>query len=310
LKRVINIIDEHDTKKPLFLYWAPHNLHQPLEVPQNILDQFSFIDNPYRQLYSAMAFYIDSAIGKVVQELKNKKLYDNTLIVVASDNGGPVYFRGTAGANNYPLKGGKVYLWEGGVRVNALASGGLIPKSVHGTKVEGLIGIEDWYTTFCGLAGVDSFDKSAAEVGLPPVDGIDVWPLISGKNLTGPRTEILLGTQTFQNTTVGGIISGRYKLITGLQEMSGWQGPFFPNSTFWEAELALQNCGNGCLFDIYADPTEHFDLAKSNPTTAAELLAKIQEAQKTVFDPYRGQADPRACEAVRGKNKGFWGPFL
>ena len=46
------------------------------------------------------------------------------------------------------------------------------------------------YTTFCGLAGVDPTDERAAAAGLPPVDGHDLWPLISGANATSPRTEV------------------------------------------------------------------------------------------------------------------------
>ena len=45
--------------------------------------------------------------------------------VFTSDNGGPVYFGGAAGANNYPLRGGKTSNYQGGIRVNAFASGGI-----------------------------------------------------------------------------------------------------------------------------------------------------------------------------------------
>ena len=48
--------------------------------------------------------------------LKQKKMYDNTVIFFSSDNGGPIYDNGSAGANNYPHKGGKASNWEGGIR--------------------------------------------------------------------------------------------------------------------------------------------------------------------------------------------------
>ena len=61
-------------------------------------------------------------------------------------------------ANNFSLKGGKVSDWQGGVRVNAFASGGYLPKNMRGKKSDGYIHIADWYSTFSSLAGVDPTD--------------------------------------------------------------------------------------------------------------------------------------------------------
>ena len=44
---------------------------------------------------------------------KRKGMWDDLLIVFSADNGGPIYNNGSAGANNYPLKGGKMNNWEG-----------------------------------------------------------------------------------------------------------------------------------------------------------------------------------------------------
>ena len=55
-----------------------------------------------------MVNWLDTAIHNVTDLLKTKQMYDSTLIVFSSDNGGPVYFGGGAGANNWPLRGGKV----------------------------------------------------------------------------------------------------------------------------------------------------------------------------------------------------------
>ena len=85
----------------------------------------------------------------MVDALKQKGMWDNVLFVASSDNGGPI--SSSKGANNYPLKGGKTSDWQGGVRVNAFASGGYLPESMHGKKTEGYIHIADWYSTFCSL---------------------------------------------------------------------------------------------------------------------------------------------------------------
>lgn len=55
--------------------------------------------------------------------------------VVIGDNGRAVYSGG--GANNYPLKGGKLSDWQGGVRVNAFVAGGYLPEKMQGLKLTG-----------------------------------------------------------------------------------------------------------------------------------------------------------------------------
>lgn len=47
-------------------------------------------------------------------------------------------------ANNWPLKGAKFSNWEGGTRVNALVSGGLVPPARRGAIEEGFTAIDDW----------------------------------------------------------------------------------------------------------------------------------------------------------------------
>lgn len=128
------------------------------------------------------------------------------LPLLALSNGGPVYYNGSAGANNYPLRGSKGANFEGehfflelqsgiaygshhsirssapgGVRVNALVSGGAIPPAQRGTIRTGLICGWDWYATLAYLAGVDPTDHAAAAAGLPAVDGINVWNYLIGE---------------------------------------------------------------------------------------------------------------------------------
>ncbi len=75
-----------------------------------------------------MIKYLDDVLGSIVQALKDRGMWDSLLLVVSADNGGPI----GGGANNYPLKGGKSSDWQGGVRVNAFASGGFIPETQKG----------------------------------------------------------------------------------------------------------------------------------------------------------------------------------
>ena len=55
-----------------------------------------------------MVSFADAAVGNVTADFKAKGMWDDMLVVFSSDNGGPIYNNGSAGANNYPLKGGKM----------------------------------------------------------------------------------------------------------------------------------------------------------------------------------------------------------
>ena len=301
-QHLLDIITNHDTDTPLFLYYAPHIVHTPLQVPMSYFNKFDFIDNKDRRYYHAMVNYLDDVVGDVVAALKSRGMWDNLLFVTSSDNGGPEYPGG--GANNYPLRGGKLTDWQGGIRVNAFVSGGFLPEKMRGTKTEGYIHLADWYGTFCGLAGVDMTDKRAAAANLPPVDSLDMWPLISGKTTTSPRTEIY--------ASINALISGDYKILTGKMEQAGWTGPQYPNQTKPSGGIAASvNCGStGCLYNIKLDPEERTNLASTMPDVLKEMQMKMAKMGSTYFNPKRGKQWPGACQTAVEKYGNFWGPFL
>ena len=301
--RLLSVITDHDPSEPFFLYYAPHIVHGPYQVPEKYLKKFDFIRNELRQVYRAMVNYLDDVVGELVQALKTKGMWDNTLFVVSSDNGGPI--SNGAGANNYPLKGGKHSDWQGGVRVNTFASGGYLPDDMRGKKTEGYIHIADWYATFCALAGVDPTDTQAAKASLPPIDSLNMWPLISGQNSTSPRVDIPISMTT--------LISGNYKILMGNNGKAGWTGPVYPNNTNPDGGIdAREHCGkrHGCLYDIINDPGEHKNLASQMPHKLKKMRKKLRKYQVTHFNPNRGEKSPAACEAALNEYGGFWGPFI
>lgn len=226
-------------------------------------------------------------------------MWDHLLFITSSDNGGPIF----QAANNYPLRGSKHSDWQGGVRVNAFVSGGYLPEEMRGQRTDGYIHIADWYATLCGLAGVDPTDDAAAKAKLPPIDSLDVWPLISGMNATSPRTDIPISHNM--------LISGDYKIITGDVDYSAWTGPQFPNTTTTSKQVHITaHCGDGCLFNVKHDPYEYDNLASSMPDILAQMQKKLQKYQQTYFNPDRGSGSPEACKTALNKYGGFWGPFL
>lgn len=263
-------------------------------------------------------------------------LLRSALIVFTSDNGGPVYFGGNGGANNYPMRGGKTSNFQGGIRVNAWASGGLIPAPMRGRKLEGLGAVWDWYATFAELAGVDPADRSAAAAGLPPVDSVSLWPYLSGAAPASARKALPIGSTSCANqsaadqeclnhwgwgdveTVVAGLIEdagadGIWKLLLGEQTMDGWQGPMYPNASTKKDDFSFTDaftarCGAaGCLFRVDVDPAEHHDLlghgAAPNASVtarAARMMAALREHNATTFSPERGpgEDDPRVSDAA------------
>ncbi len=178
----IRLLDKHDPSKPLYVYLAWNNVHDPNEAPQSYVDMHGSIQNKGRKNLAAMVSALDDSITAVVQKLKDKGMWDNTLLVFTTDNGGNL---GGSGIN-YPLRGGKYTFWQGGVRGNAFVGGGLIPESLRGTTWAGAAHAADWYSTFASMAGIESSDSGP----LAP-DGVDLSKaLLSGD--ASPRSEVVI----------------------------------------------------------------------------------------------------------------------
>ena len=133
--------------------------------------------------------------------------------------------------------------------MNAFVSGGYLPEKMRGQKMTGYIHLADWYATFCAIAGVDPKDERAAKNNLPPIDSMNMWLLISGETTESPRKNIPASHKT--------MISGDYKILTGIVIQASWTGPQYPNKTRPAAGIilyAFQDCDSkGCLYNIKED---------------------------------------------------------
>ena len=162
---------------------------------------------------------------------------------------------------------------------------------------------------------MDVADARGAAAGLPPVDGINLWPLLSGANSTPPRTEIVLGStstgdQGFGDTIVQGYVnaSSGLKILVGGLGWSSWPGPQSPDGA---GNLNVYyNCSPACLFDVLSDPSERVDLAAAAPKTVAAMLAHLAELNAGVFSPNRGHGDDKAACAAALAAGGFLAPFV
>lgn len=175
---------------PFFIYWATPIPHAPLQAPQKWVDYYveKFGDEePYlgnkgyfphrypRAAYAAMVSYFDENVGKLVQQLKDLGLYENTLIVITSDNGA-TYNGGTESPwfnSGGPFKSeygwGKGFTHEGGIRTPMVASW---PNKIKaGGKSDHISAFWDVMPTLCEIAGVEVPEGS---------DGISYLPTLTG----------------------------------------------------------------------------------------------------------------------------------
>jgi arylsulfatase A-like enzyme len=163
---------------PFFLslhYTAPHwpwETRDDAHLAEEVKDNLFHLNGGNIETYRRMIHHMDEGIGKLVDALKKNGLFDNTLIVFTSDNGGERF------SDNWPLVGGKMDLTEGGIRVPWIAhwpdqipAGGV--SSQHCMTM-------DWSATMLDVGG-----------GLPdpawPIDGVSLREILSSPKVTFER---------------------------------------------------------------------------------------------------------------------------
>ena len=158
-------------------------------------------------------------------------------------------------------------------------------------------------------------DPRAAAAKLPGVDSIDMAGfLLNGTaESASPRTEIPLDCNFHGECA---LISGNFKLLQGAVTNAAWSGPVSPNASTGPMAPVFKRytaqCGDGCLYDIVADPGEHFDLASSpqHGATLRALQARARALNASTFRPDRGGHDFAAeCNAA-AKAGNFFAPWL
>ncbi len=180
-----------DAGKPFFIYLSFYAVHGPIQTTEELWskyrDKISDLgltgkdgfhidgmlpvrnqqDNP---VYAGLIEQMDRAIGRVLRQLKDLGLDDNTIIIFTSDNGG-VVSGDSYSTSLVPLRGGKGRAWEGGIRVPFIVH---LPhmkeKVVSDTPVSGI----DIYPTIVDYAGGKVED----------VEGISLRPLLDGNGLS------------------------------------------------------------------------------------------------------------------------------
>ena len=88
-KRAELLIENHDPNTPMFLYVPFQAVHGPIQVPQVYEDMYQNVNNEDRRKFLGMVTAMDDAVGNITHSLKTHGLYNNSVILWFSDNGGP-----------------------------------------------------------------------------------------------------------------------------------------------------------------------------------------------------------------------------
>uniref|UniRef100_A0A0B7BK24 Sulfatase N-terminal domain-containing protein n=1 Tax=Arion vulgaris TaxID=1028688 RepID=A0A0B7BK24_9EUPU len=303
-QKAIEVVRSHNKTKPLFLYLAYQSVHEPLEVPAQYKNKYKNIIDRNRRVYAGMVSAMDEGIANLTQALNDSGLWDNTVFIFSTDNGGQIY----QGGNNFPLRGWKASLWEGGLHgVGFVAGGGL---NQSGVVNQELIHVSDWFPTLVRLAGGNLN-------GTKPLDGFDQWDTISNgapskRSVLLHNIDILyakkglpLYNNTWDTSVRAAVRSGDYKLITGDPGNGSWVPP--PNGQmYFIPETIESSAKNVWLFNITADPNEHNDLSDQEPDVVQAMLKLLTAFNDTAVPPRYPPNDPRCNPALHG---GVWSPW-
>jgi arylsulfatase A-like enzyme len=287
-REAVRIVRTRDRTRPFFLYVAFNAVHGPHQVPARYAEPYAPLREP-RRTYAGMVAAMDEAVGQIVDALDSEAIRQHTLILFSSDNGGPAPGRVT---DNGPLRGAKGTLYEGGVRVCALANWpGRLPA---GCVVNAPVHAVDWMPTLLGLA------DAQLEPG-PPLDGRDVWANIVGASGGDCEREILLNA----SPDSGALIVGDWKLVLGQR---AWDGvlPGEPGKRAGKRRMGKGAAGAVPvqLFNLADDTGESRNLAETCPDRVTAMRARYDAFAAAALPPANREAPPGF------KPPAVWGPDL
>lgn len=261
-------IVEGKGNRPFFLYVAYSVPHFPLDEPEQWTAPYDHLNlHPSRKQFAASVTHMDDGIGKIIDALERTGQRHNTLILFISDNGGQQAwqsddeYRGKYAdkphivlGNNYPLRGWKGELYEGGIRVPALAN--WLGRLGAGSNSDP-IHVTDWLPTLCAVA---QSEKSLKDLKL---DGQNIWPQLTGGGQGGPAREMY-----WKTGQASAVRKGPWKLIVRRKDNQ-------PE-----------------LYNLENDFREMNDLSAKEAERTQALLSLMNEFQKD-DRPRRGSPPPR-----------------
>jgi arylsulfatase A-like enzyme len=263
--------------RPFFLYLPLISTHFQIEAPEDEValhrGKFPEADpsRPLNATYAAMVTRLDKEIGRVVAAVAELGLTGQTLIVFTSDHGA-TFEQGNLGTSNAldsnrPFRGQKRTLWEGGIRVPALACWpGHLPA---GVVSEGVVHMTDLLPTFLAVA-------AAAPEPAWKVDGVNLLAAWTGQAPYPDRT-----------------LFWEWR-SEGSNQLAALRG---------DLKLVITQGGKPELFQVVTDPAERRNIVAERPEVAQRLQNELRAWLATEPEPSPEDRAPRA-DAPREFKKG------
>ena len=308
-----------EPERPWFIMLSYQAVHGPMQAPPQYVENYKERGlTPEREVFGGMTTAMDDSLRGVFESLETSGQKDQTLVVFLSDNGGPVEGHST----NFPLRGGKHTLWEGGVRLAGFMHGPMIQNT--GKHFQGLMHIADLLPTIVDAAGVKG---KGADQTANKIDGISQWQAIVNDQQS-QRTEVLLNYDPVTNDNwwggYAGIRVGDLKLLVGDPgQPSGWCKPIVHDCRPTPELPRIESCCRDMrvpsdphsgyrLFNLTLDPSERLDLALRYPELVAKLKERLQYYIDNAAEPLNGTPEQRRIDPRSNPNRfgGVWTPWL
>ena len=275
---------DSEQESPLFLFLAYQAVHAPDEVPESYkLPYESNADwTDQRKTYAGMLSCADESIANVTAKLKEKGLWDDTLVIVTTDNGGPTALCAVQGSSNEPLRGGKCTIWQGGTTGDALLSGPALDKLGVATPqvYDNLFHVVDWLPTLAAMTQTIPSGKS--------LDGVNHLAALQGSTVK-PRQELFVGYAMLPDMPHNHVWYGpaiRWKQWKLIQGASG--GPESPHQIPPGTSTPARG-GNPSspylLFNLQDDPSEKTNVIDQNPVIFQILRKKLEQYHESFVPP-------------------------
>jgi arylsulfatase A-like enzyme len=264
---------EGNSDKPFFLYLSYYAVHNPMQGKEQLVQRFSrkadtlgltkvkaftrerdwikkTMSENYKEriiqsnpVYAAMICSVDENIGKLLGKLKELNIDKNTIIIFTSDNGGLSTSEGSPTCNA-PLRAGKGWLYEGGIRVPLIIK---IPGNANpGTEIKTPVSSIDYFPTIIKMTG--------AMPGNAKPDGVSIVPLMKKGEIKERPLFWHYPHYSNQGVEPGSAVRlGKYKLIDNFEK------------------------GRQELYDLDKDISEANDISEVNPGKTNELYNLLKE---------------------------------